>query len=77
MPLYEYRCTHCNQSTELLQKMSDEPAKTCPHCHKDQLVKQVSSPSFQLKGNGWYVTDFKDQKKPASSEKTDTPKETK
>ncbi|MCX7120638.1 MAG: zinc ribbon domain-containing protein [Gammaproteobacteria bacterium] len=61
MPLYEYHCTNCNESTELLQKMSDEPAKTCPHCHKDDLVKQISSSSFQLKGNGWYVTDFKNK----------------
>jgi len=70
MPLYEYRCTHCNEETELLQKMSDAPATTCPHCHKDNLVKQISSTSFQLKGSGWYVTDFKnkpDSKKPAET----------
>ena len=62
MPIYEYHCTQCNASTELLQKISDEPAKTCAHCHTDTLVKQISSPSFQLKGTGWYVTDFKNKK---------------
>jgi predicted nucleic acid-binding Zn ribbon protein len=43
--------------------MSDEPAKTCPHCNKDNLVKQISAAGFQLKGTGWYVTDFKNQSK--------------
>lgn len=63
MPLYEYQCKACGESTELLQKISDDPATTCPHCQKDQLVKQISSTSFQLKGSGWYVTDFKDKPK--------------
>lgn len=62
MPLYEYRCTHCSNHAELLQKFSDAPAKTCPHCHKDGLVKQISVVGFQLKGSGWYATDFKDKK---------------
>ncbi len=62
MPLYEYQCTACGESTELLQKISDEPAKTCPQCNQDSLVKQISSTSFQLKGGGWYVTDFKNKK---------------
>lgn len=73
MPLYEYHCTACGESTELLQKHSDDPATTCPHCHKDNLVKQISSTSFQLKGNGWYVTDFKNKKENKSTpEKTET-----
>lgn len=76
MPLYEYHCTQCNENTEILQKMSDEPAKTCPHCHTDHLIKQISATQFQLKGNGWYVTDFRDQKKgtpaAASPPKTET-----
>ncbi|OGT45486.1 MAG: hypothetical protein A3E82_03590 [Gammaproteobacteria bacterium RIFCSPHIGHO2_12_FULL_38_11] len=72
MPLYEYHCTNCNESTELLQKLSDEPKKICPHCHQASLVKQISSTHFQLKGNGWYVTDFKS--KPKSPETTTTPK---
>lgn len=72
MPLYEYHCTHCNENTELLQKISDAPAKTCPHCNHDNLVKQISSTSFQLKGGGWYVTDFKDKKEnKATAQKTE------
>lgn len=63
MPLYEYHCTNCGEHTEILQKMSDEPAKTCPHCSNDNLVKQISAAGFQLKGSGWYVTDFKNQSK--------------
>lgn len=78
MPLYEYHCTNCGENTELLQKMSDEPAKKCPHCSKDNLVKQISAAGFQLKGNGWYVTDFKNQSKNTAtteSKKTDTSSE--
>ncbi|OGT42768.1 MAG: hypothetical protein A3F13_05885 [Gammaproteobacteria bacterium RIFCSPHIGHO2_12_FULL_40_19] len=76
MPLYEYHCTHCDENTELLQKTSDEPAKTCPNCHQDNLVKQISSTSFQLKGAGWYVTDFKNKKdnKPTQENKTSSEK---
>lgn len=78
MPIYEYHCTHCGENTEVLQKLSDAPEKTCPNCHKDNLVKQMSSPSFQLKGTGWYVTDFKNKKenknKPAEAEKAKTEK---
>lgn len=72
MPIYEYHCTSCGENTELLQKVSDKPETTCPNCHKNQLVKQISSPSFQLKGTGWYVTDFKnkstDKKTPEKKE---------
>jgi putative FmdB family regulatory protein len=75
MPLYEYHCTHCGNHTELLQKISDEPAKTCPHCHQDHLVKQISAAGFQLKGSGWYVTDFRDKKPASSTTKTETPPE--
>ncbi len=84
MPLYEYHCTNCNNNTELLQKMSDEPAKTCPHCHKDNLIKQISAAGFQLMVSGWYVTDVKNQSKnttasePKKTEsKTDTSSENK
>lgn len=69
MPLYEYQCQHCGKSCELLQKVSEAPAIKCPDCGKDQLKRQVSAPRFQLKGTGWYVTDFKnqDKKNPAAS----------
>ena len=68
MPIYEYHCTHCNKHTELLQKITDNPAKTCPHCNHNSLIKQISAAGFQLKGSGWYATDFKD-KKPIQKEK--------
>lgn len=73
MPLYEYHCMNCGENTELLQKMSDEPAKTCPHCNQNDLVKQISAAGFQLKGTGWYVTDFRDKKPAQTAAKTDTP----
>ena len=67
MPLYEYHCKNCGENTEILQKHSDEPEKTCPACHQDKLEKQISSTTFQLKGSGWYVTDFKDKKTPTET----------
>jgi putative FmdB family regulatory protein len=59
MPFYEYVCTECGAATELLQKISDPPATTCPHCHAEALSKQISAAGFRLKGGGWYETDFK------------------
>ena len=59
MPIYEYRCSSCGKELEALQKLSDAPLKTCPACHADTLVKLVSAAGFQLKGSGWYATDFK------------------
>jgi putative FmdB family regulatory protein len=54
MPLYEYKCDNCHNQFEIIQKMSDEPLKTCTHCHTDNLKKLMSSGSFILKGGGWY-----------------------
>ena len=59
MPIYEYRCSSCGKELEALQKLSDTPLKTCPACHADTLVKLMSAAGFQLKGSGWYATDFK------------------
>ncbi len=59
MPIYEYRCESCQHELEALQKLSDEPLKTCPKCGADTLKKQVSAAGFRLKGGGWYETDFK------------------
>ena len=59
MPIYEYRCSSCGKELEALQKLSDSPLKTCPACHADTLVKLMSAAGFQLKGSGWYATDFK------------------
>ena len=69
MPIYEYRCTACGKELETLQKLSEAPLKTCPACHADTLVKRVSAAGFQLKGSGWYVTDFKGSGKRAASKK--------
>ena len=59
MPIYEYRCSACGHELEALQKFSDAPLVACPACHRDALQKKVSAAGFQLKGSGWYVTDFK------------------
>ena len=59
MPIYEYRCASCGHELETLQKLSDAPLTVCPACHKAELVKRVSAAGFQLKGSGWYVTDFR------------------
>lgn len=63
MPIYEYQCDECHHKLEKLQKISDEPLKTCPACHKQGLTKLVSAAGFRLKGDGWYETDFKTGKK--------------
>jgi putative FmdB family regulatory protein len=59
MPFYEYACTNCGATTEILQKISDPPATTCPKCNTEGLTKQISAAGFRLKGGGWYETDFK------------------
>lgn len=59
MPIYAYRCDACGHSLEKLQKISDPPLTDCPACGKAALVKQVTAAGFQLKGTGWYVTDFR------------------
>jgi len=58
MPVYEYECSQCHQVSEALQKVSDPPLKKCPHCG-GKVKKIMSLNSFQLKGGGWYVTDYK------------------
>jgi putative FmdB family regulatory protein len=59
MPIYEYRCSSCGHELEALQKFSDAMLRTCPSCRSDALVKLMSASGFQLKGSGWYATDFK------------------
>ena len=61
MPIYEYRCTSCGHELEALQKLSDAPLTECPACHRAALQKKVSAAGFQLKGSGWYVTDFRNR----------------
>ena len=59
MPIYEYRCSACGHELEALQKLSEAPLTVCPSCGQSELRKQVSAAGFQLKGSGWYVTDFR------------------
>lgn len=59
MPIYEYKCTTCGFQKEHLQKMSDAPLTTCPECGAQAYAKQLSAAGFQLKGGGYYATDFK------------------
>ncbi|MFU2487396.1 FmdB family zinc ribbon protein [Thauera sp. WH-1] len=59
MPIYEYRCPSCGFQKEHLQKMSDQPLSSCPSCGSTGYAKLLSAAGFQLKGSGWYATDFK------------------
>jgi putative FmdB family regulatory protein len=69
MPIYEYQCQKCGHELEVMQRMSDPLLKDCPACGEASLKKLVSAAAFQLKGTGWYVTDFKDKgKKPADKQ---------
>ncbi len=78
MPIYEYRCTNCGHELEVLQKFSDPALTGCPDCNTESLVKQVSAAGFQLKGSGWYATDFKGGgKSPAKEAKTEAAAESK
>ena len=71
MPIYEYRCSACGHKLESLQRLSDAPLTTCPACGKETLTKLVSAAGFQLKGSGWYATDFKNSgSKPPAKEAT-------
>jgi putative FmdB family regulatory protein len=76
MPIYEYKCGACGFQKEFLQRLSDAPLKDCPECGKAALSKMVTAAGFQLKGSGWYATDFKTaQTKPA--DKSDATSEAK
>jgi len=59
MPIYAYKCGSCGHAKDVLQKMSDQPLVTCPACGAASFSKQVTAAGFQLKGSGWYATDFK------------------
>lgn len=76
MPIYEYRCASCGYENEYLQKVSDPLRTDCPECGKSTFEKLVSAAGFHLKGNGWYVTDFRDKgkKPPASTSSADKDK---
>ena len=66
MPIYAYRCTSCGHAKDVLQKMSDPVLTECPACHASTFAKQLTAAGFQLKGSGWYVTDFRDGGKAAA-----------
>jgi len=67
MPIYAYGCSNCGLQKDVMQKMSDAPLSTCPACGKETFSKQLTAAGFQLKGSGYYVTDFKNgPKKPDS-----------
>ena len=76
MPIFDFTCEACGCSKELLRKISDPIVTGCPECHKETFKKQVSAPSFQLNGSGWYATDFKNKAKDSAT-KTDIKTETK
>jgi putative FmdB family regulatory protein len=59
MPIYAYRCSACGHAKDVLQKISDAPLSQCPACGAEAFSKQVTAAGFQLKGSGWYATDFK------------------
>jgi len=82
MPIYAYKCASCGFAKDVLQKVSDAPLSVCPECGAQAFNKQITAAGFQLKGSGWYVTDFRggsgstaaksDDKKPAEAAKSDS-----
>jgi putative FmdB family regulatory protein len=80
MPIYEYRCAACGHQDDHLQKVSEAPLSKCPACGKKKYQKQLTAAGFQLKGSGWYASDFKGGKKETEAKpeaKTETASETK
>jgi putative FmdB family regulatory protein len=74
MPIYAYRCSDCGHAQDVLQKISDPLLTVCPACGKASYTKQLTAAGFQLKGSGWYVTDFRDGNKgPAAPKPGDAP----
>lgn len=69
MPIYEYRCDACGHQEEFLQKVSEPPLTECPACRKNTFSKMLTAAGFQLKGSGWYVTDFRNNGSGKSAEK--------
>lgn len=73
MPIYEYRCSDCGHELEAMQKMSDPALTDCPECNQPKLEKLISAAGFQLKGGGWYETDFKGKSKKSGAATKDEP----
>ena len=74
MPIYEYRCSSCGFQKEYLQKIRDPLLSTCPECGKASFQKMLTTAGFQLKGSGWYASDFKGNGAKPQKEKTEAPK---
>ncbi len=74
MPIYEYECKKCHKMTEVMQRMSDPGPAKCPHCGSKRIERVMSQTSFQLKGEGWYITDYsrKDKEKKGGKSKADS-----
>jgi putative FmdB family regulatory protein len=72
MPIYEYRCGSCGYEKEYLQKVNDAPIAACPTCGSEAYAKLISAAGFQLKGSGWYATDFKNGGKPKPKPEAET-----
>jgi len=73
MPIYPYVCTACGHEFDTLQKISDDPLTDCPGCGEPSLRKRLAAPAFQLKGTGWYETDFKNSGKKKQEDKSGKP----
>lgn len=73
MPIYAYRCTACGHAKDVLQKLADPPLADCPACGAPRFEKQVTAAGFQLKGSGWYVTDFREGAKKPDAKTADKP----
>ena len=71
MPIYAYKCESCGHRQDVLQKISDPVLSTCPACGAPSFVKQVTAAGFQLKGSGWYATDFRGGTTPAATDKVE------
>ena len=77
MPIYEYRCETCGHQEEFLQKVSEPPLTECPACRKSTFSKLLSAAGFQLKGSGWYATDFRNKGTKAPEKKPEAKAEAK
>ncbi|MDB5911846.1 MAG: FmdB family transcriptional regulator [Ramlibacter sp.] len=71
MPIYAYKCASCGHAKDVLQKISDAPLTVCPACGAETFTKQLTAAGFQLKGSGWYATDFKGGPAPAADKTAD------
>ncbi|HEY0823555.1 MAG TPA: FmdB family zinc ribbon protein [Ramlibacter sp.] len=75
MPIYAYKCGSCGHAKDVLQKVSDAPLTVCPSCGAGSFAKQITAAGFQLKGSGWYATDFKGGSTAAADKPADKPAE--